>query len=136
MLRSLRLSAHFLPTFRVRRFTFSDKPTLFNGLMPTNIYHFFMQVDKDLISRLEKLARLQLDPAERDKLTTDLNSILQMVDKLSELDTTGVEPLIYLNDTENVLREDVVGAQLTPEEALRNAPKQDGQFFRVPKVIE
>ncbi len=104
--------------------------------MPTNIYHFFMQVDKDLISRLEKLARLQLDPAERDKLTTDLNSILQMVDKLSELDTTGVEPLIYLNDTENVLREDVVGAQLTPEEALRNAPKQDGQFFRVPKVIE
>jgi len=96
-----------------------------------------MQIDSALISRLERLARLQLDDPERAQLTADLQRILDMVDKLRELDTTGVEPLIYLNDTaENVLREDVVGQQLDPAEALQNAPKHDGQFFRVPKVIE
>ena len=95
-----------------------------------------MQIDSALISRLERLARLQLDEPERAQLTTDLQRILDMVDKLSELDTTDVEPLIYLNDTENVLRDDEVGQQLTPAEALQNAPKHDGQFFRVPKVIE
>ena len=94
-----------------------------------------MQLDKELISRLEKLARLQLSDAEREQLTGDLQSILNMVDQLRELDTTGVEPLIYLNDQGNVWREDEVGAQLTPEQALKNAPKHDGQYFRVPKVI-
>lgn len=95
-----------------------------------------MQLDKELISRLEKLARLQLNDTEREKLSADLQSMLDMVDKLRELDTTGVEPLIYLNDQGNVWREDVVGDQLPVERALQNAPKQDGQFFRVPKVIE
>lgn len=95
-----------------------------------------MQIDSALISRLERLARLQLDDPERVQLTTDLQRILDMVDKLSELNTTGVEPLVYMNDIENVLREDAVGQQLTAAEALQNAPKHDGQFFRVPKVIE
>lgn len=95
-----------------------------------------MQLDKELISRLEKLARLQLSASEREKLTGDLQSMINMIDKLRELDTTGVEPLIYLNDQGNVLREDVVGEQLPVEQALQNAPRHDGQYFRVPKVIE
>lgn len=95
-----------------------------------------MQLDKDVISHLEKLARLQLSGPEREQLTGDLQQILQMVDKLQELDTTGVEPLIYLNDQGNVWREDEVGAQLQPAQALQNAPKHDGRYFRVPKVIE
>lgn len=95
-----------------------------------------MQIDTTLISRLEKLARLQLDDTERAKLTGDLQSILDMVDKLQELDTEGVEPLVYLSASENALREDEIARQLTQAEALLNAPKQDGQFFRVPKVIE
>ncbi|MEO6038993.1 MAG: Asp-tRNA(Asn)/Glu-tRNA(Gln) amidotransferase subunit GatC [Saprospiraceae bacterium] len=95
-----------------------------------------MQLDNELISRLEKLARLQLSDSEREKLTGDLQSILDMVDKLRELDTTGVEPLIYLNDHGHVLREDELGDQLPVEQALQNAPKHDNQFFRVPKVIE
>lgn len=94
-----------------------------------------MQINNALISRLEKLARLQLGEAERIRLSSDLEHILDMVDTLRELDTEGVEPLIYMNDTENVFREDLVGRQLTQEEALQNAPKQDGQYFRVPKVI-
>jgi aspartyl-tRNA(Asn)/glutamyl-tRNA(Gln) amidotransferase subunit C len=95
-----------------------------------------MQIDATLISRLEKLARLQLDDAERTKLTGDLQRILDMVDKLRALDTTGVEPLVYMNDAINVFREDEVAHQLTRAGALQNAPKHDGQFFRVPKVIE
>ena len=95
-----------------------------------------MQLDKDLISRLEKLARLQLRDPEREKLQGDLQRILDMVDKLQELDTTGVEPLVYLNDQGNVLRDDVVGAPLPLEQVLQNAPQHDGQYFRVPKVIE
>ncbi len=95
-----------------------------------------MQLDKDLISRLEKLARLQLSNPEREKLQGELQRILDMVDKLQALDTTGVEPLVYLNDQGNVLRDDVVGEQLPVEQALQNAPRHDGQYFRVPKVIE
>ena len=95
-----------------------------------------MQLDKELISRLEKLARLKLSEPEREKLNTDLQSILNMVDKLRELPTDGVEPLVYMNDQGNVWRDDVVGEQLPVEQALLNAPKQDGEFFRVPKVIE
>ncbi len=95
-----------------------------------------MQLDKELISRLEKLARLKLSEPEREKLNTDLQSILNMVDKLRELPTDGVEPLVYMNDQGNVWRDDVVGEQLPVEQALQNAPKQDGEFFRVPKVIE
>lgn len=95
-----------------------------------------MQIDTALISRLEKLARLQLDTNERKKLAGELQRILDMVDKLKELDTEGVEPLVYLNDEADRLREDEVSNQVSQEEALRNAPEHDGQFFRVPKVIE
>lgn len=95
-----------------------------------------MQIDATLISRLEKLARLQLDESERAKLTGDLQGILDMVDKIRELDTTGVEPLVYINDDINVFREDEVAHQLTRTDALQNAPEHDEQFFRVPKMIE
>ena len=95
-----------------------------------------MQLDKDLISRLEKLARLQLDAAEREKMAGDLQGILDMVDKLQDLDTRHVEPLVYLNDETDTLREDEVLNQLPQDKALKNAPKHDEQFFRVPKVIE
>lgn len=107
-----------------------------NEQLPTNIYPFFMQLDKQLISKLEKLARLQLDEAEREKLRGDLQRILNMVDKLRELDTSGVEPLVYLSEETNSFRSDEIGRQLSQKEALQNAPRQDGQFFRVPKVIE
>ena len=95
-----------------------------------------MQIDTALISRLEKLSRLQLGEAEREKLAGDLQRILDMVDTLKSLDTSSVEPLVYMSDTENVLREDQVGHQLTTAEALQNAPEQNGQFFMTPKVIE
>ncbi|MFN4256905.1 MAG: Asp-tRNA(Asn)/Glu-tRNA(Gln) amidotransferase subunit GatC [Saprospiraceae bacterium] len=95
-----------------------------------------MTIDAQLISRLEKLARLRLGETERDKLAADLTRILDMVDKLQTLDTQGVEPLVYVSEAENVLREDEVHGHLSQADALQNAPKHDGQFFRVPKVIE
>ncbi len=82
------------------------------------------------------MARLQLSPTEREKMSGDLQRILDMVDKLKELDTRDVEPLVYLNGEQNIAREDEIANQLAQNEALKNAPKHDGQFFRVPKVIE
>lgn len=95
-----------------------------------------MKIDKQLISRLEHLARLEVSPEEESRLIKDLNNILAMVEKLQELDTDAVEPLSYINEDVNVLREDAVEGQLSREAALRNAPEHDGAFFRAPKVID
>jgi aspartyl-tRNA(Asn)/glutamyl-tRNA(Gln) amidotransferase subunit C len=95
-----------------------------------------MTVNTDLISRLEHLARLELSEAERGSLQNDLSNILGMVEKLQELDTSKVEPLVYMNEEVNVWREDEVKYQVEREAALKNAPDQDGTFFKVPKVID
>ncbi len=94
-----------------------------------------MQIDKALISRLEHLARLELSEAEQQRLQSDLNRILEMVAKLDELPTEGVEPLVYVNEETEALRPDEPGPHLPREAALKNAPQQDGQYFMVPKVI-
>lgn len=95
-----------------------------------------MQVNKELISKLEKLSRLELSEGEREQLTGDLNAILQMVDQLNELDTSEVAPLTYISDASFVGREDQVANQVDRSTALSNAPEQDGTFFRLPKVID
>jgi aspartyl-tRNA(Asn)/glutamyl-tRNA(Gln) amidotransferase subunit C len=95
-----------------------------------------MQVDDALIDKLSRLAMLKFDAAERDEIKTDLQKIIGFVDKLQELDTTGVEPLLHMGGTINVLREDVTGNMLSRQEALKNAPFHDEQFFKVPKVIK
>jgi aspartyl-tRNA(Asn)/glutamyl-tRNA(Gln) amidotransferase subunit C len=95
-----------------------------------------MKVDKALISKLEKLARLKLDVEEKESIQKDLTNILDMVEKLNEVKTEGVEPLIHISEETNVLRTDEVKHQLSRAEALSNAPKTDGTYFLVPKVIE
>ncbi|AEE53887.1 Asp-tRNA(Asn)/Glu-tRNA(Gln) amidotransferase subunit GatC [Haliscomenobacter hydrossis] len=95
-----------------------------------------MTITGTLISRLEHLARLELSEEERKSLQEDLNNILVMVEKLQALDTNDVEPLVYLNEDVNVWREDQVQHQVKREDALLNAPQQDGTFFMVPKVID
>ena len=85
--------------------------------------------------KLEQLSRLQLSASERTHIRKDLNRILEMVEKLEELDTAGVDPLTYINEDVNVLREDAVKGQIERTDALKNAPDQDGEYFRVPKVI-
>lgn len=102
----------------------------------SNFDLFVMNVDEKLISRLAHLARLELSGAEREKIQKDLNNILGMVEKLNELDTASVEPLVYVSEEQNVLREDVVQNQLARARGLQNAPKQNGDYFEVPKVID
>ncbi len=95
-----------------------------------------MKIDKNLILKLEKLSRLELSEKERDKIQGDLNNILKMVEKLEELDTEDVEPLLHIAEGEHVLRADEIKNQLSKEEALSNAPYTDEQYFKVPKVIK
>lgn len=94
-----------------------------------------MQIDQNLILKLEELAKLELSAQEREQLTEDLNKILDMIKKLEEPDTSLVEPLVYINDQVNVLREDVVRNQVTREQAFSNTPSHDGQYFKVPKIL-
>ena len=94
-----------------------------------------MQIDHSLILKLEHLAKLELLPEERERLTGDLNKILAMIEKLDELDTSNVQPLVYISDAVNVLREDVIKNQTGQEKALSNAPDQNGQYFKVPKIL-
>lgn len=95
-----------------------------------------MNIDEKLISRLEHLARLELSVEERKGIQKDLNNILGMVEKLNELDTAKVEPLVYVSESQNVLREDEVKHQLDRSKGLKNAPQQNGEYFEVPKVID
>jgi len=95
-----------------------------------------MQIDNELISRLEKLARLQLSDTEKEQIKHDMTNILNMVEKLQEVDVDGVAPLVYVNEPTHRLRPDKIDHQVTREDALRDAPDQDGTYFRVPKVID
>lgn len=79
---------------------------------------------------------LDFDAAEKEEIKADLEKMIGFVDKLKELDTTGVEPLLHITNEVNVLRNDVPGNMLTKEEALQNAPQHNGDFFLVPKVIK
>lgn len=95
-----------------------------------------MEVTDALIENLARLSRLQFDEKEKEMIRKDLQQMIGFVDKLQELDTRGVEPLLHMSDRVNVLREDKVKGSVNREEALRNAPDTDGVFFKVPKVIK
>ena len=95
-----------------------------------------MEVNDALVDNLAKLSRLQFNDQEKEIIKKDLQRMIEFVDKLQELDTTGVEPLMHMSDSVNVLREDKVQGSISREEALKNAPDSDGVFIKVPKVIE
>jgi len=95
-----------------------------------------MIIDKQTINKVAELARIAIDDKEMESLTTDMNKILTFMEKLNELDTTGVQPLVYMNEEENVWREDQVKQELSAEEGLKNAALHDAHYFYVPKIIE
>lgn len=95
-----------------------------------------MTIDKDTVDKVAHLARLELAESEKEAMMEDMGKILDFMAKLNEVDTSGVEPLVYMTDEINVLREDVVKQEITHEEALKNAPKHDENYFLVAKVIE
>jgi len=94
-----------------------------------------MAVTKKEVEQIAELARLQLDESELEDYTIQLNKILEYVEKLNELDTEKVKPLSHPIEGENVFREDIVKPSVDREEALKNAPSKDDEYFKVPKVI-
>jgi aspartyl-tRNA(Asn)/glutamyl-tRNA(Gln) amidotransferase subunit C len=95
-----------------------------------------MEVNNKLIEDLSRLAKLEFDEKSAEKMKADLKKIISFVDKLSEIDTEGVEPLIYLSEEVNVLRKDAIAHEVSQENALKNAPQKDSDYFKVPTVLK
>jgi aspartyl-tRNA(Asn)/glutamyl-tRNA(Gln) amidotransferase subunit C len=94
-----------------------------------------MKIDSKTVDKLADLAKLEFDEEGKKEIINDLNRIVEFVEKLSELDTSNVEPLIYLSEDTGVMRDDVVKQTITQQEALKNAPVKDSDYIKVPKVI-
>lgn len=98
-----------------------------------------MKVTEEDVRYVEDLANLELTPAARARMITDLNSILEYVERLNQLDTSDVPPMAQVSAGLPPMREDVTdttGQCLERDTVMRNAPETDGTFFKVPKVIE
>lgn len=95
-----------------------------------------MDIDDKLIDRLSFLAKLEFKGQEKQEIKNDLKNILELADTLNDIDTTGVEPLIYLNSEKNILRDDVAVKEMTKKEFFKNAPEHNGDFIIVPKVVD
>lgn len=95
-----------------------------------------MKIDKASIKKIAHLARLEFDESSAEKMSKDMSQILDWVDQLNELDTASVDPLTTMSSEVNVMREDKAGLHLGHEAGLKNAPKRDSDYFRVPKVLE
>ena len=95
-----------------------------------------MEVNNKLIEDLSRLAKLSFDEKSAEKMKEDLEKIIGFVNKLSEIDTEGIEPLIYLSDEVNTLREDEIAHEVSQEDALKNAPQKDSDYFKVPTVLK
>jgi aspartyl-tRNA(Asn)/glutamyl-tRNA(Gln) amidotransferase subunit C len=94
------------------------------------------KIDIKTVDEIAHLARLEFDESSKPEILNDMNRMLSFIDKLNELDTTNVEPLIYMTDERNILRPDQPETTITQKEALKNAPKKDSDYFKAPKVIE
>ncbi|MFC1762259.1 Asp-tRNA(Asn)/Glu-tRNA(Gln) amidotransferase subunit GatC [Planctomycetota bacterium] len=94
------------------------------------------QIDEAQVRKVAKLARLELSEGEIQEFTGQLEAILEYVNKMNELDTEAVEPLAHCLPVHNNFRADMVGVSLSNDAALSNAPDRDGEFFKVPKILE
>jgi aspartyl-tRNA(Asn)/glutamyl-tRNA(Gln) amidotransferase subunit C len=94
------------------------------------------KIDIKTVDEIAHLARLEFKDEAKEEILNDLNRMLTFVDKLNELNTDGEQPLIYMTDEKNVMRGDVPEVTISQKEALKNAPKKDSDYFKVPKVID
>lgn len=95
-----------------------------------------MKIDQGTVYKVADLARIAIEADEVDALTGEMSKILTFMEKLNELDTTGVKPLVYMNEEVNVWREDVAKHEISVTDGLKNAAVHNEQFFFVPKIIE
>ena len=94
-----------------------------------------MKITDEIVDQIAHLARLEFNGEEKENIKADLTNIIAFVDQLNAVDTEGVEPLIFMSDAINVLREDVYKRSITQEEALKNAPNADSDYFKIAKVL-
>lgn len=94
-----------------------------------------MNITTKTVDEIAFLARLEFNDTEKQGIVNDMNKMLAFVDKLNEVNTDGVTPLIYMTPAHNVLRQDIAHTTITQKEALLNAPKKDSDYFKVTKVI-
>ncbi|MBT4217014.1 MAG: Asp-tRNA(Asn)/Glu-tRNA(Gln) amidotransferase subunit GatC [Flavobacteriales bacterium] len=95
-----------------------------------------MEVNNKLIQDIAKLSKLKFDDSAEEKMKADLEKMLAFVDKLNEIDTEDVDPLIYMSEEVNVLIEDKVTEESSQKDALKNAPEKDSDYFKVPTVLK
>lgn len=93
-------------------------------------------INEKQVRAVAKLSRLDLTDAEVEVFSRQLSSILEYVEKLNKLDTANVEPLAHCLPVSNVFREDKIKESLGVEKTLANAPQRDGEFFKVPKILD
>ncbi|MCA9101590.1 MAG: Asp-tRNA(Asn)/Glu-tRNA(Gln) amidotransferase subunit GatC [Pirellulales bacterium] len=94
-----------------------------------------MSLTREEVEKVSLLARLRLSEAELDQMTRQLGTIVEYVELIAEVDTTGVEPMAHVADVANVFRDDEVRPSLPRDEALRGAPNHDDECYRVPAVM-
>lgn len=95
-----------------------------------------MEINEAMVNKLATLSKLEFNEAEKIELIADLQNMLTFVNQLQSLDTSNVEPLLYITDNKNIMRADEVNTEITRADALLNARLKDEQFFKVPKVIK
>lgn len=95
-----------------------------------------MNINRELLDKMAHLARLEFDDKDAEKMMQDMTAIVSWVEKLNEVDTTGIEPLTTMSHEVNALREDKAQTDLSQQEVLKNAPLKNDDYFRVPKVLE
>jgi aspartyl-tRNA(Asn)/glutamyl-tRNA(Gln) amidotransferase subunit C len=95
-----------------------------------------MAINKETVEYVAHLSRIELEPRELDKISVQLSSILDFIDKLKSVNTDNVVPTSHILPINNVLRQDEPGVSLSAEKALKNSPEKHDTFFVVPKVIE
>lgn len=96
-----------------------------------------MKLDDATLDRIAELAKLDFsDPSARAAILLDMERVLGFVAKLEELDTAGVEPLIFMTEGEDILRDDIATLEMTKAEALMNSPVKDSDYFKVPRVVD
>ena len=94
------------------------------------------KIDQAQVRKVAKLSRLDLTETEIAEFTGQLSAILDYVEKMNQLDTENVQPLAHCLPISNCFREDIVKESLGTEKTLANAPQRDGDFFKVPKILD
>ena len=94
------------------------------------------KITREDVEYVTGLAQLELDDATKERLAGEMGDILAYMDKLNELDTDNIEPMMYAQEMINVYRDDEIQPSLDRGDALRNAPRTDGEYFLVPRILE